>query len=169
MTEHSMNHGHGTEFEHEDLSTRGVFVFMIGLAVIGLVIYFIIVGMYSYLNRYEKAQMSSATPLVAPSKEIERFIPFKPGEDSVSRTFKENGAPMLEHDERGQFKDYIMQQETQLNSYGWVNEEAGVAHIPIQQAMDLIVQRGLPVAQQNADQASTKTAQAATKKPGARK
>ena len=38
-----------TSFEREDLSTRGVFVFMIGLAITGLIIYFIIVGMYSFL------------------------------------------------------------------------------------------------------------------------
>jgi len=168
MSENLMNHGHGTEFEREDLSTRGVFVFMIGLAVIGLVIYFIIVGMYSYLDKYEKDQMSTATPLVAPSKQIERFIPFKPGDDTVTQTFKENGAPMLENDERGQFKDYIMRQEDQLNSYGWIDEQAGIAHIPIKQAMDLIVQRGLPVAQQNAA-AAAKPVPVATKKAGVKK
>jgi hypothetical protein len=32
----------------------------------------------------------------------------------------------------------------QLNSYGWVDRQAGIVHIPIDQAMDLIVQRGLP-------------------------
>jgi hypothetical protein len=32
----------------------------------------------------------------------------------------------------------------QLNSYGWVNQAEGVAHIPIQQAMDTVVQNGLP-------------------------
>ena len=32
MSDEIMNHGHGheTEFEHEDLGTRGVFAFMIG-------------------------------------------------------------------------------------------------------------------------------------------
>ena len=34
--------GHEAGFEREDLSTRGVFAFMIGLAVVGVVIYFII-------------------------------------------------------------------------------------------------------------------------------
>jgi hypothetical protein len=32
----------------------------------------------------------------------------------------------------------------QLNSYGWVDQSSGIAHIPIQQAMDSIVQSGLP-------------------------
>src|SRR5438132_4494267 len=32
-----------------------------------------------------------------------------------------------------------------LNTYGWIDRENGVVHIPIQRAMDLVLQRGLPV------------------------
>jgi hypothetical protein len=31
-----------------------------------------------------------------------------------------------------------------LYSYGWIDKSAGVAHIPIQRAMDLVLQKGLP-------------------------
>jgi hypothetical protein len=34
--------------------------------------------------------------------------------------------------------------EAWLNGYGWVDRKAQTVHIPIQRAMDLIVQRGLP-------------------------
>ncbi len=37
----------------------------------------------------------------------------------------------------------------QLTSYGWVNKSAGIVHIPIARAMELLVQRGLPVAPQD--------------------
>lgn len=40
-------------------------------------------------------------------------------------------------------KDHATQ-EAELNSYGWVNRQKGVAHIPISQAMQLMVERGLP-------------------------
>jgi len=133
--------GHGTEFEHEDLGTRGVFAFMIGLAVIGIVIYFIIVGMYSFLDKYERSQMATASPLVTTKGAMSRVVT----QEDMDKTFKDNGAPMLETNERGQFRDFLMNQENQLNSYGWVDEKAGVAHIPIEHAMELIVQRGLPV------------------------
>jgi hypothetical protein len=36
-------------------------------------------------------------------------------------------------------------EEEFLNSYGWVDEEAGIARIPIEEAMALIAERGLPV------------------------
>lgn len=34
--------------------------------------------------------------------------------------------------------------EMELHSYGWVDRKAGIAHIPIEQAMTLLSQRGLP-------------------------
>src|SRR5208282_5249649 len=37
-----------------------------------------------------------------------------------------------------------------LHSYGWVDEKAGTVRIPIERAMDLLVQRGLPVRSQGA-------------------
>jgi hypothetical protein len=36
-------------------------------------------------------------------------------------------------------------EDAELNTYGWVNRKAGVVRIPITRAMDLLVQRGLPV------------------------
>jgi hypothetical protein len=149
-----INHGHGTEFEREDLGTRGVFAFMIGLAVTGIVIYFIIVGMYSFLDNYEQSHMETASPLVTNAGAMSRVVT----QAEMDKAFKDNGAPMLETNERGEFKDFLINQEDQLNSYGWVDKDAGVAHIPIQRAMDLIVQQGLPVyPQTSADTAVGKT------------
>jgi hypothetical protein len=158
-----LNHGHSnpeTAFEQEDLSTRAVFVFMIGLAITGVVTYFIIVGMYSFLDKYEHDQMTTASPLVTSTGPAARVVT----KDYMDK-FKENGAPMLESDERGQFKDYLLKQENQLNSYGWVDEQSGVAHIPIEHAMDLIAERGLPVRPQGGTEAANATGTPTQKVP----
>ena len=164
-----MNHGHSgheTGFEREDLSTRGVFAFMIGLAIVGLVIYFIIVGMYTFLDKYERSQMTTASPLVTSKGAMSRVVT----QADMDKAFKDNGAPTLEVDERGQFRDFLINQENQLNSYGWVDEKAGAAHIPIDRAMELIVQRGLPVhAQSSTDLATAVPSNAPAKKPAASK
>lgn len=155
------NPGHDEAgFEREDLSSRGVFAFMIGLAVVGLVIYFIIVGMYSFLDKYERSQMATASPLVTSKGAMSRVVT----QDYIDQRFKENGVPMLETDERGQFRDFLLNQEDQLNSYGWVDEKAGVAHIPIERAMELTIQRGLPVCPNGCVQAKT-TSKAPAAKP----
>jgi hypothetical protein len=163
MSEEMTNHGpsgHGTEFEREDLSTRGVFVFMIGLAIVGLVIYFIIVGMYSFLDKYERSQMTTASPLVSTSGAASRVVT----KDYIEKQFKENGAPMLEDNERGQFSNFLMNQEQHLNSYGWVDEKSGVAYIPIEHAMELTVERGLPVLPQGGAAEASAAAKAPVKK-----
>ncbi len=150
MSDEIINHGHSghdTEFEHEDLGSRGIFIFMIGLAVSIVVIYFIIVGMYRFLDRYERSQMVTASPLVTTKGTISRVVT----QEDMEKDFKDNGAPMLETNERGQMRDFLMEQENQLNSYGWVDEKAGVAHVPIQRAMDMLVQQGVPVYKQGAE------------------
>jgi hypothetical protein len=157
MSDEMMNHGHSgheTEFEHEDQGTRGILAFMIGLVVSGVVIYFIIVGMYSFLDKYERSQMATASPLVTSKGAMSRVVT----QEDMDKTFKDNGAPMLETNERGQFRDFLLNQENQLNSYGWVDENAGVAHIPIERAMELTVQRGLPVCPQGCADANTAAA-----------
>ncbi len=35
-------------------------------------------------------------------------------------------------------------EDSALNSYGWVDREAGIVHIPIDKAIDLVAERGLP-------------------------
>jgi hypothetical protein len=53
----------------------------------------------------------------------------------------EPGSPMLGPQELSRV---LSEARTQLDSSGWVNQSAGITHIPIQQAMDMIVQHGLP-------------------------
>jgi hypothetical protein len=36
-----------------------------------------------------------------------------------------------------------------LTTYGWVDRQNGIAHIPIDRAMELLLQRGLPARPQN--------------------
>src|SRR5215813_671573 len=146
MSDETMNHEHGhggVEFEREDLSTRGVFGFMIGLAISGVIIYFIVTGMYDFLDKYERTQMTASSPLIAPA-DAAKICTRLSTQEYVENKFKENGAPLLEVDERDQFHQFLLDQEKQLNSYGWVDEKAGVAHIPIERAMELTVSR-LPV------------------------
>lgn len=164
-----MNHdrpGREPGFEREDLGARGVFAFMIGLAVVGVVIYFIGIGIYTYLDKYERSQMATASPLVTSREAMSRVVT----QDYMDKQFKDNGAPMLEINERGQFRDFLLKQENQLNSYGWVDEKAGVAHIPIERAMELTVQRGLPVCPQGCtDLSETAASKAPAKKAAAAK
>lgn len=41
-------------------------------------------------------------------------------------------------------KEMLQEQEKVLTTYGWVDEQRGIARIPIDRAIDLIAERGLP-------------------------
>jgi len=57
-------------------------------------------------------------------------------------------------------KQYKSAQDGILNSYGWVDRQAGVVRIPIERAMDILLQRGFPV------RTTTPEKQASPKSPG---
>ena len=56
-------------------------------------------------------------------------------------TFKE---PVLQIHPIVDLNAYRAQEEKLLSSYGWVDKEAGIARIPIDRAIDLISEQGLP-------------------------
>jgi hypothetical protein len=52
--------------------------------------------------------------------------------------------PRLQADPEITLAPFVEEQEARLNSYGWVNKDSGIVHIPIERAMKLTVERGLP-------------------------
>jgi hypothetical protein len=53
-------------------------------------------------------------------------------------------APRLEAQSGQALDPYRAAEQQRLSSYGWVDRQAGVAHMPIDRAMDLVAERGLP-------------------------
>jgi hypothetical protein len=140
-------------FEREDLGAKAVFSFLLGLAVLGVIVYFVANGVYWSLDRYSGAHQPAQNPMkqnVETDTRDERAADVKA---TIQRIFPE---PRLETDERSEINDFRLREEEQLNSYGWVDQPAGVVHIPIERAMQLVVARGLAVRpEQKAVPAST--------------
>lgn len=53
--------------------------------------------------------------------------------------------PRLQPDPRGQLQALRAFEKKRLGSYGWVDKGAGIVHIPIERAMQIVAERGLPV------------------------
>ena len=126
------------EFEQQDLSAAGILGFLAGLAIVGLVMHIALLGMYKYLDRYDKTHQPPQNPLVKAANVDTR--------QATSQDINKFPLPRLETNERGQLYDQRIKEEEILNSYGWVDQNAGVAHIPIDRAMQIVAQRGLPTA-----------------------
>jgi hypothetical protein len=57
--------------------------------------------------------------------------------------------PRLQRFPREDIMNFRVGEEALLHQYGWVDREAGVVHIPIEEAMRLTVERGVPSRQQD--------------------
>ena len=59
----------------------------------------------------------------------------------------ETAAPRLQISPRSDLEQMRANEEKTLHSYGWVDKQKGVVRIPIERAMELTAQRGLPTSQ----------------------
>jgi hypothetical protein len=51
-------------------------------------------------------------------------------------------APRVQTDETAQLHRLLAEQQARLSGYAWVDKQQGLARIPVERAMQLIVQRG---------------------------
>ena len=141
-TKHGNATGNGG-YERQDLQVSGILYFLLTI-VVGTAI--CVAGLrvvFAFLDHREKTLQPPVNPLATNVPTDTRHI--APG-------YPQNAFPnpKLEEDERGQLNGIILDQDQTLYSYGWVDEKAGTVRVPIERAMELIVQRGLPVRPQAA-------------------
>jgi hypothetical protein len=146
-------------YERQDIGAKGILYFLLGLAVAGLLVYFVVDGLYSFLNKRSDAQQEAVNPLVTNAPADTRNI----GTDYPQGAFPN---PRLEVDERGQLSDIRIKEEQTLQSYDYIDKNAGTVRIPIDRAMDLIVQRGLPAQKVTAEAPGSGPSGDAGKKKG---
>ena len=128
-------HHEEVRYERQDLSPKAILSFLLGLAVFGLLLHFVLFGAYRFFDAYSRTHQPAMNPLVTRAETNPRQV--SPDE------IKQFPQPRLEINERQEIKDFRLKEEQQLNTYGWVDQKTGVVHIPIERAMELIAQRGL--------------------------
>ncbi len=118
-------HDRGPGYERRDANVRGLLQFAFWMAMVLVVT---LVGMKYTFDHFKKVQPLGATtsPMVS---ETERTLPPKP---------RLQVQPHLE------LAEFCAAQEQSVDSYSWINQQADIVHIPVDRAMDLILQRGLP-------------------------
>ncbi len=116
----------GVDYERSDASVRGVVWFLVILTIAGIMIHLVLAGLYKYL-----AGPGVSLYLHQPAGEVYAKPPQPP-------------EPRLQSDPVAENNQIREEEEQRLNSYGWVDQAAGVTHIPIERAIDLVAQRGIP-------------------------
>lgn len=142
-------------YEVTDVSVSGVAVFIVGLFISVGVFFVLCFGIGKVINsaliKHDGPSNKWNTAGAARSKELKNMESNPAGEQmklqQLTQTFP---TPRLQTDNGMQdVVDLHEREDLLLDHYSWVNQSQGKVRIPIERAMELIAQRGLPVEQNN--------------------
>jgi hypothetical protein len=122
VTEHPE---HVVRFEPTDIQPRPVILTGLGIFAALLAIMFLMNILYASFAR-ERERAGAQTPAVAA---IPTHLPPE---------------PRLQPSESADLQSYRAAQMGQLDHYSWIDRDKGIIGIPIQRAMEVIVERGIP-------------------------
>jgi len=140
MAEHAHHHGAlahrtaddqyletppGAGYEHTDAHVGPMVRFGLWLVISAVIVHVGLAGMYWLLIRESTERV-----------ETERY-PL-----AVNTPPRLPAEPRLQQFPRNELYEHRLREDTQLNSYGWVDKNAGTVHIPIDDAMRLMLERG---------------------------
>jgi hypothetical protein len=131
-------HGGNPEsgFERQDLSSGPVYAFFIAIILGTALVAIVLRGTLYIAELYNhQHQIAVVSPLLPDRADTGAVLP---------ENIKQFPQPRLETDERTEIHDFRLKEEQELHTYGWVDQASGVMHIPIDRAMDLMAERGLP-------------------------
>ncbi len=138
-------------YETRDVNARAIYAFGITLALVLVATILVARGMFGYFSKTQ--------PLGPPP------TPFYTGRVLPPE-------PRLQPEPKLDLRTMLDEQQKLLSSYGWSDQATGKVRIPIDRAMDLVLQRGLPVRPQtkaNALENATQPAAGASGEPSATK
>lgn len=139
-------HGH----EPNTLVVKGLLVFSVVLVAVGIVVEFCLVYVMKDFSREEKLLQALAPP-----------------------AFTDDSAPLrgprLQAEPPIDLARLKEAELRRLNAYGWVNRDAGIAHIPIDRAMEIVARKGLPSISGSAGKNAETTPKARPAVPNAEK
>lgn len=117
-------------YERRDLSPRVIGLFLVGLVIATALTLLAIWALFDHFA----ARQSRADRPPSPLADVRQIPP----------------EPRLQVSGAADLAAFRAREESELTSYGWVDRKAGTVRIPIDRAMDLLLQRGLPATPQKA-------------------
>ena len=136
-------------FERTDANVTGIVVFLTALAIFAAVTGLLCYGIGKVINAHldkEDGPNSKWTKTV----DVRQLgnMPSSPElQNKVAELTQTFPTPRLQTDDGNQeVADLHGREDLLLSNYTWIDESKGTVRIPIERAMELIAQRGLPVA-----------------------
>jgi len=131
MTMSSQNQEANPGYEATDVNPNAIWIVTAGIVVSVALVILCVTWMFHYLIRRDLASQQRS--------EIDRVT------KAVAATRPQFPEPRLQVAPQVDLAALRAREDATLNGYGWVDRKAGVVRVPIERAMDLLIQRGLPV------------------------
>jgi hypothetical protein len=122
---HPVSEAGGKGYETRDANPNMLFMVGGGLIVLILVVMFIVIGILKLFENYKPTTDEPPPPATAEKHVV-------PPE------------PRLQEKPEIDYAKWFTQQDSLLRSYGWIDEQQGIARIPIDTAIAIIAARDLP-------------------------
>jgi hypothetical protein len=120
----------GVHHETTDVNFRAILGFGGGLIIVAVGIHFLVWLLFGYFTSREVSRVPPEYPL------------------AVSQGERVPPEPRLQTAPRQDLRDLRASEDVLLDSYAWVDKNAGIVRIPIDEAIRLTLQRGLPTRQE---------------------
>jgi hypothetical protein len=134
-------HNPDVAHEHADVNIPALVWSAVALVGVTVVAHVVILVLFGVFESQAAAKQSTVSPLARPVTEM-------PATTIASPTFNPTAdvpGPKLLTDEPMALQQQRSDEAKRLQGYGWVNEKTGIAHMPIEEAKKLLLQRGVPV------------------------
>ena len=113
------------DHERTDAKVRPLVIFLIGMFVTIVFSIGFTTVLFEFLTQRAESKQNKAAPL-----QIENEVP---------------PTPQLQVVPGFDLSNQRAEEAERLESYGWVNQERKTVHLPIDKAMDVLLEKGLPV------------------------
>jgi hypothetical protein len=115
---------HTPGYEKTDANPRGLLYFAIFMAGILALAFLSMRWLFGYFQKAENPGSFVAAPFAG-------VRPLPP-------------PPRIQPNPAADIQDYFQSQQNLLNTYGWIDRQNGIVRLPIDRAMELLLERGLP-------------------------
>jgi hypothetical protein len=112
--------------EGTDADTRSITQFGIGLTFFLIVSQLVLWWVFSSFSKREQ-KLSPPVPAI-----IRTQAPNEPPE------------PRLQANPQSDMRKMLLEEDEVLNHYGWVDPDRGIVRLPVERALDIVAQKGLP-------------------------
>jgi hypothetical protein len=121
-------------FETRDIKVHSIYWYLIVLTISVAASFFICVYVLRYTERFVSRNDTPMMPARAAMGPDYRVLPPEP---------RLQGVPGHDVDPQQDHRDKVRADNEANEKYGWVDQNAGIAQIPVKEAMKIIAQKGL--------------------------